>query len=181
MNLIVRSKKELEITQVNKKLRSWLESNYSEGVREKHYALIKNKIYAEELLPSPNGETPDDYKIMCSDGNPLYIWVDRGRFTKHQRSIYDVNWNLQNVRYGYPNVEPPIPRPDNLDDMLLFARKLSKGIPLVRIDMYNIGGKLYFGEMTFSSDSGAGLYNPLSWSIEVAKKAHLFLDCSIET
>ena len=173
MNLIVRDKSALDKNEVRQKLGSWLKSEFSERIREYQYAGIKNQIYCEELLPWQNGKPPMDYKFMCTNGNPLFVWVDTDRFDDHQRGIYSTDWDRLDVSIMYKKAKCDVPRPPNLEEMLQVAGKLSEGIPLVRVDLYNIDGKIYFGEMTFTSDAGIGKVEPFAFSVEMAAKVDL--------
>ena len=118
-----------------------------------------------------SGEELKDYKLFCFNGEPRYVEVDFDRFTHHHRNIYDVNWNLQECEIKYPSDRNRvIPRPQNLDEMLEMARILSKGFPHVRIDLYNIDGRAYFGEFTFYHGGGWEEFRPLKWD-------YIFGDC----
>lgn len=131
---------------------------------EPHYNTIKPCIIAEELLDNTKQQIKSssliDYKIWSFNGKPAYIQVFWDR-TKDGVTvgIYDLNWNYHpeySVEHAhYQIAKTPIPRPDNLEEMIHIASVLSKGFPQVRVDLYNVDGKPYFGELTFTS--GAGL------------------------
>ena len=99
-----------------------------------------------------------DYKIWCFDGKPYCIFVVANRDNIHHQAdfaYYDLNWNRisENIAPTFQsNFE--CPRPVNLEEMFEIASKLSEGLPQTRIDLYNIGGKIYFGEITMSSNFG---------------------------
>lgn len=173
MNLIVRDKSALDIPVARETARVWLSSKFSSLYRERQYDGISNKIYCEAFLDTPDGNPPDDYKIMCNNGKPLFIWVDTGRHVNHQRSFFDLEFRKLNVRAAHDNIDHEIPKPKNLDKMLEIASKLSAGIPIVRIDLYNVNGKIYFGEMTFTSSACTERYEPLSFSISIGNKIDL--------
>ena len=164
MNMIVRDKSKLDLAEVRAELAKWLKSDYSKGCREYQYAAVSNKIICEALIETKSGEAPNDYKIMCADGKPLYIWVDTGRFTNHLRTVYTPDWKRQDVTIAYAAGTEDLPRPKNLDTMLKIASALSKGIRIVRIDLYNEDGRIYFGEMTFTSDANIAITRPFSFS-----------------
>jgi hypothetical protein len=95
---------------------------------------------------------------------PKLIQVDFGRFSKHKRNIYSTDWEYLEFSSLYPtdpNVK--IRRPEKLDSMLNIAKKLSKGMPHVRIDLYLIYDQIYFGELTFYHESGFGKFKPEKW------------------
>lgn len=148
---------------------------------EPHYTLIRPRVMAEELLtedPSHGSESLSesliDYKFWCLDGKAEYVFVayDRhldsekecglaGRGNTQSGAVFDLyevsTWTpvrqylseaYQSGHFRY------IPRPENLDGMVEAAECLAEGFPQVRVDLYNIGGKTYFGEMTFTSNGG---------------------------
>lgn len=130
---------------------------------ELHYSEIVPKIIAEEILEVEDGEDIPDYKFLCFDGVPYYCWVDVGRYHQHKRNVYDLNWNLQEWNQKeYGNAESEIQKPQNFEKMIDIARTLSSGFSHVRVDLYNIGGKIYFGEMTFTNGSGFENIHPYS-------------------
>ena len=120
---------------------------------EYHYSKIPKKIIAEKLIVDSNGEL-NDYKFMCFNGKPQFVWIDTGRFSNHRRNIYDLEWNLLPFTMTFPNTNDEIKKPENFSDMIEIAAKLSNGFSHVRIDLYNVDGKIYFGEMTFTSNAG---------------------------
>ena len=130
-----------------------------------HYKDIIPKIIAEQYLGN-NGKEIEDYKFLCFDGNVRYCWIDVNRFTDHRRNIYDINWNLQEwQQHTYKNTDYSIPRPVNFDLMIELTKELASGFSHVRVDWYNIQGKLYFGEMTFTNSSGFELIHPYKYNL----------------
>ena len=104
------------------------------------------------------------YKIFCFNGKPMYIQVDFGRFTKHERNLYSTDWKYMGFASLYPtNADRVIECPVCLEEMLTIAATLSKGIPFVRVDLYVIGARIYFGELTFYHGSGYERFTPEEW------------------
>lgn len=92
---------------------------------------------------------------MWSNGKVEYVRVDLGRFTTHYQNYYDCEWNFKEFRTSYPNyMDEKIDKPKNFEEMLAIANKLAEGFPHVRVDLYNVNGKIYFGELTFFVSSG---------------------------
>jgi len=176
MNMIVKDKSGLDWEKAVAVMRGWMRSDYSKTGHEWQYRNVPNKIICEELIPTPNGEPPSDYKIMCNDGRPLYIWVDTARFTDHRRNVFGLDWRDEGVRIGYRRGDAQLPRPANLDLMIELAERMSKGIPMVRVDFYNVGGRIYFGELTFTSDRGLAVTTPFSFSQAMARKVVFLSD-----
>jgi hypothetical protein len=94
---------------------------------------------------------------------PKLIQVDLDRFTDHKRNLYDTDWNVIDVSYLYPKAENNVEPPENLTEILEIASMLASDFPFVRVDLYNIKGKIIFGEMTFYPESGTGLFKPLEY------------------
>ena len=130
--------------------------------REWAYYGLKPGIVAEKLLI--DGEHPEaginDYKIFCYNGKPEYIIVDVDRYIGHKRNFYDCDWNDLHITSDCPPANREIKKPENLDEMLDVARKLSQDFPYVRVDLYSVEGKVYFGELTFYPWSGYVQFTP---------------------
>ena len=131
---------------------------------EPHYNRIPPMIMAEEYLPIDGAgisKTPIDYKIWCFNGKPYIVWVAYNRDNVHghvEVEQYDLKWNYHH-EWGrftnhYRDGGGKVPCPKSFDDMLNAAKLLSEGFPEVRVDFYDVSGKAYFGEMTFTSDCG---------------------------
>lgn len=123
--------------------------------REWHYKLIKPKIVVEELI----GDDPNDYKFFCNEEGPFAIQVDVDRFTNHTRNLYDLDWNLLPQKLCYDNSKKDIPQPENFEKMKNIAKILSKDFTFSRIDLYDIGDKVWFGEITLHPEGGAGPFD----------------------
>lgn len=155
--VIVRDKKNMSFADkiaMRRKIQEALHRDYGARFCEWHYSKIKPCIIAEQYVES--GETDlQDYKFLCFDGEPYFCWVDVGRYTDHKRNIYDLNWQLQDWNQrNYGNAHSELKKPQNFEKMVEIARVLSQGFSHVRVDLYNVGGKIYFGEMTFTNGSG---------------------------
>ncbi len=135
------------------------------GGREWAYWDIPTGIVVEEMLI--NRENPEaginDYKFFCYNGHPEYIIVDVDRYVDHKRNFYDIDWNNLHVTSDCPASDREIQKPENLDEMLRIAEKLSEDFPYVRVDLYSVDGKVYFGELTFYPWSGYVQYTPDEW------------------
>ncbi len=159
-NIIVTDKSKLDIEDSRKKFNVWLQKNYAFGYGlELHYMNIPSKIIAEKYI-ADLAEDIMDYRFFCFNGSVKYIWVDTGSGTKHhKRSIFDINWELQDYSVNYPNIEPMPPKPYKFDEMLEKAEILSKNFAFVRIDFYSTENQIYFGEITFTPQSGVGKWS----------------------
>ena len=142
------------------------ETNYYKYNKEYPYKDLTPRIIAEEYMEDESGYELKDYKIFCFDGEPKYLFVATDRQKKGEDTkfdFFDLDWNHLPVTNGHPNNPSPIDKPQNFNEMIEIARKLSVGKTHVRVDLYNIRGKIYFGELTFFHWSGMVAYNPQEW------------------
>ena len=124
---------------------------------EPHYLKIKPAVICEQLLPVDDSIV--DYKVWCFNGVAHYIMTCSHRFEKGcYLGLYDKDWNYlpQYMIFSssHPEEKKPLPRPENLVGMLQVAERLAKPFECVRVDLYNINGKIYFGEITLYPQSG---------------------------
>lgn len=177
--LMVHDKDELDVPATKRFLDELLKRKHV-GVLsgERHYKTMQPRIIAEELLPIGEGEkSPVDYKIYCTNGKPQYIWVCSGRdSTGTDVMTYDCNWTprpdlcVYDHRYREGKI---MPKPENLDEMLKVAEKLVKPFPFVRCDLYNIQGRIFFGELTFTPLGGMVNFHPQKFLDELGAKIDL--------
>lgn len=161
--LVCKNKAELDVQKASSRFDALMKKRFSNYNAEPHYMAMTPCIIAEELLDTTKQpietDTLIDYKIWCFDGSPKYVWAC---YNRHKESVevatYDLDWNRHDEKSvftsHYKKALKTLPRPVSLQDMLMMAAKLSEGIPQVRVDLYEIGGKPYFGEMTFTSAGG---------------------------
>ncbi len=136
------------------------------GWQEWPYKNVPRRIIAEKFMVDESGFELKDYKFFCFNGEPkfLYIASDRGKAnTEVKFDFYDNELNLIPVLSGHPNSDRKIVKPSSFDEMISVAKSLSSGIPHVRVDLYDINGKVYFGEMTFYHLSGFVPFVPEEW------------------
>ena len=116
-----------------------------------------------------------DYKFFCFHGNPRFLKVDFDRQTNHRANYYDLNWNLLPFgEYDYPPCpDKIIKKPDNFAKMIEIARILSRDTTFIRVDLYNINGKIYFGEMTFFPAAGIGKFTEDKWDNILGELIHI--------
>jgi hypothetical protein len=159
-NIIVKDKAKLNISKARRKLNHWMSLDLSSLAFEMHYTDIPRKIIAEKYLESATEAGGlRDYKFYCFNGEPRFVKLVAER-PNFRINWYDLNWVLQPFNNIYEAIPYPVEKPDNLPAMTEIARKLSKGFPHVRVDLYSVGGKIYFGEMTFTAGSGYELFYP---------------------
>ena len=133
---------------------NYLKTNYAyKSGYEMQYDKIKPLIFVEEYIKNTNELF--EYLFFCFNGEPKLILFASGKRTSNICcTMFDTNWNNLHFNYGGNLHTETIPPPQNFDKMLEIARKLSKDFKFVRVDLHNINGKIYFGEMTFTPASG---------------------------
>lgn len=161
-NIICKNKQELDISATTRVLKRWLKEKYLPCYGEWFYGVIKPRIIVEEYLDDGKGSSPKDYKFYCFHGEPKLINVHVDRFTNHKSILLDVNWNpLKNIKMKEVDNSIKVEKPAELDELLKYVRILSKGFPHVRVDLYIVNSKIYFGELSFTSDAGFVIISPI--------------------
>jgi len=159
-NILCRDKSRFDTISARKKLAHWLDSDFSKVGREWSYSNPVPRIVGEDFLSDTNGEPPWDYKFFCYHGEPRFVQVDCARFQSHTRALYDTAWTRIPCRLEYALQKTNSPPPPGLQGMLHLAAKLSEPFPFVRVDLFNLGGKIFFGELTFYPGKGVERFHP---------------------
>ena len=152
MNLVVKDKSKINWRREKRVLSLWLKQDIYWSGREWVYKDIPKRIIAEKYL----GDALTDYKFYCFNGIPRYLDVDIDRYTNHVRNYYDMEWNYIPMKCSFVRNDPDavIEKPQQFEKMKLIAEKLSKPFQFVRVDLYEVDGRVYFGELTFYQDGG---------------------------
>ncbi len=167
-NIIVKDKSKLDLADVKAKLDTWMRENFAfHSGLELHYRDIKPRIIIEQFIENKAAGDLYDYKFWCFNGRVAYIqFLSERNIDGLKMAFYDRAWRKQDFVYSYPLDKKTMPRPDNLDEMIALAEKLSAGFGHVRVDFYRLDdGRVYFGEMTFTSASGG-----MKWSSEAVNR-----------
>ncbi len=169
--VVCEDKSSLDKDAVRKKLAKALKYNYYLAGRETPYKYVNRKIFAEKFIQNDGLGELLDYKFFCFNGEPKIIKVDFGRATGHHANYYDMEMNLLpfGVVTSHPVYSRHFDKPANFDRMVEIAKDLSKGIPFVRIDLYNLNGKIYFGEITFFPTSGFNPFTDPAWDLRLGE------------
>ncbi len=163
--VICKDKSSLDISKARKKIERCLSKNYYNYSREYPYKFVRPRILAEKYVEDNSGELRD-YKFFCFDGSPKMMFVASGRSkgpSETRFDFYDMNFNHLPLVNGHPNAPWPIERPSGFDRMKEIASVLSSGIPHVRVDFYEVNGKVYVGELTFFHWGGLVPFEPDDW------------------
>ncbi len=175
--IIVKNKKEIDFSSVKKKIKKFLKRKYYYVHREWPYKNVVPKIIIEKYMKDKVSDELIDYKVMCFNGIPKIIFTCTDRFKDSLKvTFFDLNWNKMPFERKYPSSNEKISKPVNLNEMLKLSKKLAQDIPFVRIDWYEINGKLYFGELTFFPGSGYEVFNPIEWDKKLGDMLELNLE-----
>lgn len=156
-------KSKLNIKAAKKKIEKCLKTNFFWYGREWPYKNVKPRIIAEQYMVDESGIELKDYKLFCFHGVPQALFVATDRETNTRFDFFDMNFNHLPLKNGHENAEKKINKPAGFAQMKKLAETLSAGIPQVRVDFYDINGKVYFGEMTFFHWSGFVPFEPGEW------------------
>lgn len=130
------------------------------------YKGVERRIIAEEYLDEGCDAGLTDYKFMVFGGKCRCIFVCAGRQSKLKLDAYDMDWQLMPFKRNYhSNMKERVPQPKCYDTMLMLAERIAGFVdnPFVRVDFYEVDGKVYFGEVTFYPEGGLGTFHPKEW------------------
>lgn len=166
--VICRDKASFDIEAARKKLTKSLKTNYYKISREWPYKNVKPRIIAEKFLDNQGGDL-NDYKMMCFGGKMKCSFVCSDRFSNEGLCVtfFDLDWNVMPFERDHPRKESGIPRPQKYEEMIALAEKLSQDLIFTRIDFYEIGGLVYFGEITLFPGGGFERFTPEEWDYTI--------------
>ena len=165
-NLIVPDKSGLDWAEARRSLQDWLSRSYYAHKREWQYRDMPHRLIVEEFLVGDDGGIPSQYQFFCfrrGDRQKILVQVDFDERTNHRRDYYDLDWKRMPFTSRVPNADIEAPRPDRLHEMVEIVRRLSEDFPFVRVDLYLVQDRIYFGELTFTSGGGMSSFDPPEW------------------
>lgn len=172
--IVCKDKTHLDIPAAIKTLKKSCKSNFYYFSREWPYKNVKPRILVEEYLTdntdgskSLEDEELTDYKFFCFDGAPKALFIASDRLDKTiptKFDFFDMDFNHLPFRGGHPNADRPIKCPSSFEEMKTIATKLSAGFPHIRVDLYEVDGHIYFGELTFCHWGGMAPFDPEEWN-----------------
>lgn len=171
--IVCKDKKFLNITAAKKKIEKSLKHNYYYEHREYPYRNVKPRIIAEKFMVDESGTELKDYKFFCFDGKCKMLFVATDRPYDTRFNFYDTEFNQLPFKQGHPLSTKEIKKPIGFEQMKDIAEKLSKGFPHLRVDLYDINGHIYFGELTFFHFSGNVPFEPNEWDYKIGKWLNL--------
>ncbi|MDR0934910.1 MAG: hypothetical protein LBM03_01220 [Erysipelotrichaceae bacterium] len=167
LNYICLDKNKLDFKNLKKTFKKWLKTNYGKKTVEMHYAKIKPQIIIEKYL----GNAPIEYKIHVFNGTAKYMYVVTGRGSDIRYNNYYIDWKPFNeAQFNHWKTSTnKIDIPTNWNEMVKIAEKLAATFPFVRVDLYNINGKIYFSELTFTPAKGTLIFDGKNADEEIGK------------
>lgn len=169
-NFLIKPGTEINEKGIRRKLNYALKQKYFLISREWNYKNIPPRIVADKVIRDKEGRLPLDYKFMCFDGEPKLLFLDLellrddGSYNDdYPRNIYDMDFNLLPVWETRQNASFEVEKPKNFEAMVEAARILSQPFAHCRVDLYNLDGKVYFGEITFYHGGGCNNIQPEQW------------------
>ena len=177
--LIVRDKAKVNWKKFRTDLKWWLTINYYYMDREWQYKNITPSVIVEKLLILKNGKIPNDYKLHCINGKVAFVYVSVDREGKNKRNIYDRDWKPLHFTFAAKQKNTDnmrgeeIMAPQSYPQMVEFAENIAKLYAYVRVDFYDVDGKLYFGEVTHHHGGGYDQFKPIEWDLKWGKMIDL--------
>lgn len=154
-NIYINTKKEkIDLKEAEKSLTKAMKQNFAKKDLEYQYSYIEPKLICEEYLNDSKNKLPSDYKFYCFNGKVECVLVCSEREKELRLDYYDKNWNYLDYAKEEYKSKKIQEKPQNYEKMIEIAANLSVGFEFVRVDLYNINGKIYFGELTFSPACG---------------------------
>ena len=154
---------------VSQTVAAWLAVDYGRDHLEWCYRGVEPAVIFEEILDAPEG-VPSDYKFLCFDGYVRFVQFSSARFTGHTVTLLDRDWQALPVTVGhYPRHDEPPPAPSRLAAMIELAETLSAGMDFLRVDLYQIGETIKFGELTNYPFGARAKIDPRSWDLKIGR------------
>lgn len=164
--VICRDRSELDMEAARRRVARSLETNYYLQAREWPYKHVKPRIIAEACMEDETTADLRDYKFFCFGGEPRLLYVASNRHAGNKETkfdFYDMDFRHLDLRNAHPNASVPPEKPSQFALMSHLAAQLSAGFPHVRVDLYEVNGRVYFGEMTFFHMGGFFPFDPPEW------------------
>lgn len=175
---IIHDKSAVDIRKLRSECRRWMVGNYYIRTQEWQYKNIRPCIMIERLLLDKDGHIPNDYKLHFINGELQFVYCSIDREGKNYRNIYSHDWHQMDMEWvekkdhGKP-VGEPIPAPETFPEMVRIGSKIAKEMRYVRVDFYDVDGRLYYGEITLHHGSGFDTFEPGKWDWIYGEKLKL--------
>jgi len=173
--VICKDKSSFDMAAAKARLEACLKQDFYRESREWPYHDVPPRILAEPYVSAVDGTTKD-YKFFCFNGRPTFMFIASDRYvegTETKFDFFDMDFNFMDFRNGHSNSEVLPEKPQGFEEMKRLAAILSEGIPQVRIDFYEIDGKILFGEYTFCHWGGLVPFEPAEWDLRLGEMLEL--------
>lgn len=175
--VICKDKRNFDVQLAKNIINEHLKINYYYVWRERPYKNVKPRIIAEKYMENNKSPELQDYKFMCFNWKVKCSFVCSERFSEWLKvTFFDRDWNVMPFERHYPRSKKKIDKPNNYDKMIYISEKLSKDIPFVRIDLYEINWKIYFWELTFFPWAWIEEFTPEKWDLKIWNRIKLPLN-----
>ncbi|GHT88006.1 hypothetical protein FACS1894137_15990 [Spirochaetia bacterium] len=178
-NLILRNNTDVDWKELKILCRKWLKRDYYACGQEWPYKNIERKIIVEKLLQTQNAKLPNDYKLHYINGELEFVYVTVDREGENKRNIYDADWNplyftwYDKSRDSKTLRGKEIPAPTSFNMMKQMGHIIAEYFSYVRVDFYDVDGRLYFGEITLYHGSGFDVFVPAEYDLFYGNKLKL--------
>lgn len=171
MNLICEDKDKLDVSLAYKTVNGWIKKGFNRSALEPHYSRLERRVICERFLGGAQGMV--DYKFHCINGKPEFILVCSERNMGVKLNLYDLDWNpidgLNERRKNRKTME----KPSKLDDMIRISSVLAEDFEFARVDLYQIGENIFFGELTFTPNGGMLSNFTHEFDLAMGSKMHI--------
>lgn len=170
--LICKNKEEFDLTAAKTYFKNKRAKNMFWWGREWPYKHVRPRIIAEQYMEDSITSELRDYKFFCFNGEPKLMFIATDRQNKNKETafdFFDLEYNHLPIKNGHPFAEFLPEKPKNFEKMVELSKKLSVGIPHVRVDFYEVDDRIYFGEMTFFQNSGMVSVEPPEWDLKMGR------------
>jgi len=173
--LILRNSSEVDWKKLQLECRRWLDRDFFVSSREWQYKNIKRKIVVERLLETKEGRIPNDYKLHYMNGELQIVYVSVDREGKNKRNIYDQDWKPLYFSWAKKHKDAQTLRGDEIEPPATFGmmkeigKAIARKFKYVRVDFYDVDGKLYFGEITLHHGSGFDVFTPEEYDLKYGR------------
>lgn len=174
--LIIRDKSIVDWKKLQLECKKWLHTNYYYASQEWQYKNIKPRIIVEKLLVTKDGKIPNDYKLHFINGELKFVYCSVDREGGNHRNIYDSSWKPLDFVWIAPSKVrndlrgPEIDKPETFDKMVEIGKEIAKLFKYVRVDFYDVDGKLYYGEVTLHHGGGFDVFIPEKFDFEYGEE-----------
>jgi len=161
--VICKDKSKLDISETRKRINKSLKQNYYWKGREWVYKAIPPRIIAEEYMEDEKTGELRDYKFLTFNGVAKMVFMVSERQISKKYDFFDMDFKHMDMMNGSQNARNKLDKPESFEEMRELAEILARGIPHVRVDFYEVNGKVYFGEVTFYHQNGLISFEPDVW------------------